>query len=125
MSEVAGRLAVVEGASYLSAYKSGRGVLILGAPGTDSLDVVIIGGAVVGMNCAKISGRMGARLMTFDCSLTRLTYLDNMFGNPVITRYSTSETPRNSLERVVVVVSTLLTPEQALLNCFSGTCWLI
>ena len=74
MSEVAGRLAVIEGASHLKANTGGRGVLISGVPGTEPADVLVIGGGVVGVNAAKMAVGLGARVTVFDRSVTRLRY---------------------------------------------------
>ena len=55
MSEVAGRMAVQEGAKYLEKLYGGRGVLLGGVPGVAPAKVVIIGGGVVGVNAAKMA----------------------------------------------------------------------
>jgi len=49
MSEVAGRMAVQEGAKYLEKLYGGRGVLLGGVPGVPPAKVVILGGGVVGV----------------------------------------------------------------------------
>ena len=64
MSEVAGRMAVQEGAKYLEKLYGGRGVLLGGVPGVAPAKVVILGGGVVGINAAKMAaghGREGRR----------------------------------------------------------------
>ena len=110
MSEVAGRLSVIEGAAHLSAHQGGRGVLISGVPGVDPADIVIIGGGVVGTNAAKMAVGMGAKVMIFDRSLPRLRYLDDLFGGAVTTRYSTAETLRKAICRADMVVGAVLIP---------------
>ena len=71
MSEVAGRLSVIERAAHLKANAGGRGVLISGVPGTEPANVVIIGGGVVGVNAAKMAVGMGANVTILDMSLPR------------------------------------------------------
>ena len=110
MSEVAGRLSVIEGAAHLSAHQGGRGVLISGVPGVDPADIVIVGGGVVGTNAAKMAVGMGAKVMIFDRSLPRLRYLDDLFGGAVTTRYSTAETLRKAICRADMVVGAVLIP---------------
>lgn len=61
MSEVAGRLSVIEGAACLRAHEGGRGILVPGVPGTKAADVVIIGGGVVGKNAARLAVGLCAR----------------------------------------------------------------
>ena len=90
MSEVAGRLAVIEGASNLKANVGGRGVLISGVPGTSPAKVLVVGGGVVGINAAKMAIGLGARVTVFDRSLPRLRYLSDVFGNNITTRYSSN-----------------------------------
>ena len=48
MSEVAGRMAIQQGAKYLEMAQGGHGVLLGGVPGVDPGTVVVIGGGVVG-----------------------------------------------------------------------------
>ena len=82
MSEVAGRMAVQEGAKYLEKLYGGRGVLLGGVPGVAPAKVVVLGGGVVGTNAAKMAAGMGARVVILDVSLERLRYLaDVMPGN--------------------------------------------
>ena len=64
MSEVAGRMAVQEGAKYLEKLYGGRGVLLGGVPGVAPAKVVILGGGIVGINAAKMAAGMGAKRIT-------------------------------------------------------------
>src|ERR1700730_8127509 len=75
MSEVAGRMAVQEGAKYLEQLYGGRGVLLGGVPGVAPAKVVIIGGGIVGINAAKMAAGFGAQVIVLDISLERLRYL--------------------------------------------------
>jgi alanine dehydrogenase len=78
MSEVAGRMAVQEGAKYLEKIFGGRGILLGGVPGVLPAKVVILGGGVVGINAAKIAAGMGANVVILDLSLERLRYLSDV-----------------------------------------------
>jgi alanine dehydrogenase len=78
MSEVAGRMAVQEGAKYLESLYGGRGVLLGGVPGVPPAKVVILGGGVVGVNAAKVAAAMGASVIILDLSLERLRYLSDV-----------------------------------------------
>ncbi len=75
MSEVAGRMAVQQGAKYLEKIFGGRGVLLGGVPGVAPAKVVILGGGVVGVNAAKMAAGLGASVVVLDISLARLRYL--------------------------------------------------
>jgi alanine dehydrogenase len=78
MSEVAGRMAVQEGAKYLEKLYGGRGVLLGGVPGVPPAKVVILGGGIVGINAAKMAAGMGAKVTILDLSLERLRYLSDV-----------------------------------------------
>jgi len=75
MSEVAGRMAVQEGAKYLERHYGGRGVLLAGVPGVAPAKVVVLGGGVVGSNAARMAAGLGAQVVVLDTSLPRLRQL--------------------------------------------------
>ena len=88
MSEVAGRMAVQEGAKYLEKPMGGRGVLLGGVPGVHPARVLILGGGVVGINAAKMAAGLGANVVIMDTNMDRLRYLDDVMPANVTTRYS-------------------------------------
>ena len=110
MSEVAGRLAVIEGASHLKANAGGRGILISGVPGTKPAEVVVIGGGVVGVNAAKMAVGLGARVTVFDHSVPRLRYLSDIFGNSIATRYSNNTVLADAITQADMVIGAVLVP---------------
>jgi alanine dehydrogenase len=97
MSEVAGRMAVHEGAKYLEKLYGGRGVLLGGVPGVPQGKVVILGGGVVGVNAAKMAAGMGAKVTILDISLPRLRYLSDVMPANVTCIYSNRQ---NILEQI-------------------------
>jgi alanine dehydrogenase len=110
MSEVAGRMAVQEGAKYLEKFFGGRGMLLSGVPGTPRAEVLIIGGGVVGLNAAKIAAGIGATVTILDVNLERLRYLDDVMPENVSTLYSDPHTVRDGLKRADVVIGAVLLP---------------
>ncbi|HEX5438532.1 MAG TPA: alanine dehydrogenase [Gemmatimonadaceae bacterium] len=88
MSEVAGRMAVQEGAKYLEKLHGGRGILLGGVPGVAPGKVVILGGGVVGTNAAKMAAGLGAHVTILDISLDRLRYLSDVMPANVQLVYS-------------------------------------
>ncbi len=88
MSEVAGRMAVQEGAKYLEKLYGGRGVLLGGVPGVAPAKVVVLGGGVVGINAAKMAAGLGAVVVVLDLSLERLRYLSDVMPANVQLVYS-------------------------------------
>ena len=97
MSEVAGRMAVQEGAKYLEKLYGGRGVLLGGVPGVPPAKVVILGGGIVGINAAKMAAGMGAKVTILDLSLERLRYLSDVMPANVhsFTRTATTFSSRS------------------------------
>lgn len=110
MSEVAGRLAVIEGASHLKANVGGRGILISGVPGIAPAEVVVIGGGVVGLNAAKMAVGLGARVTVFDRSVPRLRYLSDIFGNSISTRHSNNAVLAEAVTQADIVIGAVLVP---------------
>ena len=108
MSEVAGRMAVQEGAKYLEKVHGGRGVLLGGVPGVAPAEVVILGGGVVGINAAKIAAGMGAHVTILDISLDRLRYLDDVLATNVDTVYSNRYNILDAVSRADLVVGAVL-----------------
>ena len=78
MGEVAGRIAVQEGAKYLVSPQGGRGILLAGVPGVSPADVVVFGGGIVGSNAARIAAGIGASVIVLDIDLPRLRYLSDV-----------------------------------------------
>ena len=108
MSEVAGLMAVQEGAKYLARNHGGSGVLISGVPGVAPANVVVIGGGVVGANAARLAAGMGAQVKILDTSLDRLRYLNKVMPANVVTLMSNMHNIRNLLPTADLVVSGVL-----------------
>src|ERR1035437_958178 len=110
MSEVAGRMAVQEGAKYLEKLYGGRGVLLGGVPGVPPAKVVILGGGVVGINAAKIAAGMGAKVTILDISLERLRYLSDVMPANVTLIYSNRHNILEQISSADLVVGGVLIP---------------
>ncbi|MGD9332758.1 MAG: alanine dehydrogenase [Desulfobacterales bacterium] len=110
MSEVAGRMAIQEGAKFLEMPQGGQGVLLGGVPGVDPATVVIIGGGVVGTNAAKMACGLGAKVYILDMSLNRLRYLNDVMPANCYTLMSNPATLRTLLQEADLVVGAVLIP---------------
>jgi alanine dehydrogenase len=110
MSEVAGRMAIQQGAKYLEMAQGGQGVLLGGVPGVAPGTVVVIGGGVVGVNAAKMACGLGAKVYLLDMNLDRLRYLDDVMPANCFTLMSSPATIRNLVKRADVVVGAVLIP---------------
>ena len=109
MSEVAGRLSIQAGAYALQKANGGRGVLLGGVPGVEPGKVVVIGGGVAGLNAADMAVGLGADVTILDRSISRLHYIDNIFGGRVHTIYSTkSEIDKYVTDADLVVGAVLI-----------------
>src|SRR5260221_1982914 len=108
MSEVAGRMAVQEGAKYLEKLYGGRGVLLGGVPGVAPAKVVILGGGIVGINAAKMAAGMGAKVVILDISLERLRYLSDVMPANVQTIHSNRHNVLEQIETADLVVGGVL-----------------
>ena len=110
MSEVAGRMAVQEGAKYLARVHGGRGLLLGGVPGVKPAKVVILGGGVVGSNAAKIAAGMGARVVILDVSLERLRYLSDVMPANVQLIFSNRHNVLEQIAAADLVIGGVLIP---------------
>ena len=108
MSEVAGRMAVHEGAKYLERPMEGRGILLAGVPGVAPANVAVIGGGVSGSNAAKMAAGLGANVVVLDVNLDRLRYLDDVLPPNVITIMSNRHNIRMILRSADLVIGAVL-----------------
>ncbi|MGC2047720.1 MAG: alanine dehydrogenase [Gallionella sp.] len=108
MSEVAGRMAVQEGAKYLEKLYGGRGILLSGVPGVPPARVVVLGGGVVGSNAARIAAGMGANVTILDLSLERLRYLGDVMPANVQMVFSDRHTVQKHIAGADLVIGAVL-----------------
>jgi alanine dehydrogenase len=110
MSEVAGRMAIQQGAKYLEMTQGGDGILLGGVPGVDPGMVLIIGGGVVGINAAKAACGLGARVYVLDTDLDRLRYLSDVMPSNCFLLMSNPAAIRELTARADVVIGAVLIP---------------
>ncbi|MHB1022748.1 MAG: alanine dehydrogenase [Acidobacteriaceae bacterium] len=113
MSEVAGRMSVQVGATYLEKERGGRGLLLGGVPGVPPANVCIIGGGIVGTNAAKIALGMGAKVTIVDLNLNRLRELDDIFNGRVYTLASNSYNLARATQEADLLIGGVLIPGAA------------
>ena len=110
MSEVAGRMSVQVGATYLEKEHGGRGILLGGVPGVPPAHVTILGGGVVGTNAAKIALGFGAKVTLVDVNLNRLRELDDIFNGRLYTLASNSYNVAHATKEADLVIGGVLIP---------------
>ncbi len=110
MSEVAGRMSVQVGATYLEKERGGRGILLGGVPGVPPAHVTIIGGGIVGTNAARIALGFGAKVTLVDLNLNRLRELDDIFNGRLYTLASNSYNIAQATREADLVIGGVLIP---------------
>jgi alanine dehydrogenase len=110
MSEVAGRMAIQEGAKYLEKPLKGKGILLGGIPGVPPAKVLVLGGGIVGTQAAKMAAGLGARVVIMDVSLPRLRYLSDIMPPNVVTIMSNEYNIREAIREADLIVGAVLIP---------------
>ena len=108
MSEVAGRMSVQVGATYLEKMNGGRGILLGGVPGVPAANVVIIGGGIVGTEAAKMAVGLGAKVTIIDRNLDRLRQLDDIFLSKVQTLASSRYAIEEAISHADLIIGAVL-----------------
>ena len=108
MSEVAGRLAVQQGAKYLERTFGGRGLLLGGVTGTPNANVLVMGGGVVGIHAAQVACGMGANVTILDMNIDRLRYLSEIMPANCTALMSSPALVRELVQTADLVVGAVL-----------------
>lgn len=110
MSEVAGRMAALNGAFYLQKTQGGKGKLICGVPGVKPAKVLVLGGGTVGQAAARVAAGMGAQVIITDISLPLLKKLSIEMPANVTPVYSNKHNIERELPDVDIIVGSVLVP---------------
>ncbi len=110
MSEIAGRLSVIEGSKYLQKTFGGKGKLISSVPGVASTKVLVIGGGIVGTNAARMASGLGAHVTVIDKNINRLRLLEEILPPNVKTLYSNRKNILNELRHSDIIIGAVLIP---------------
>ena len=110
MSEVAGRMAIQQGAKYLEKPIKGRGILLGGVPGVKPAKVLVLGGGVVGTEAAKMAAGLGASVIIMDIDLERMRYLDDMMPANVTTVMSNKHNIAEEIKDTDLIIGSVLIP---------------
>jgi alanine dehydrogenase len=110
MSEIAGRISVQVGATYLQIANGGKGVLLGGVPGVRPGKVVVLGAGVSGTEAMRMALGLGAEVVVFDRDLNRLRELDKLYAPALRTAYSTPALIEEEIRNADLVVGAVLIP---------------
>lgn len=110
MSEVAGRLSAIVGASTLMKPAGGMGQLVPGVPGARPANVVVLGGGVAGTNAVSVAVGLGADVTVLDTNLQRLKELDALYAGRIKTLASNSLEIEKACLAADLVIGSVLIP---------------
>ena len=108
MSEVAGRMAVQQGAKYLEKPIKGKGILLGGVPGVKPGKVLILGAGVVGVQAAKMASGLGAHVTIMDVNMDRLRYVNDVLPSNVVTEFSNEYNIRKHIKTHDLIIGGVL-----------------
>lgn len=110
MSEVAGKLSVLNGGYFLLSQNGGRGVLLGGTVGVPPAKVVIIGAGIAGQCACEVASGAGADVTVLDISYRKLEHLRDRFGSRIKTLFSTPASLERELSDADLVIGAVLVP---------------
>ncbi|MEO1449414.1 MAG: alanine dehydrogenase [Bacteroidota bacterium] len=108
MSEVAGRMAIQQGAKFLEKPVKGRGVLLGGVPGVAPGKVLVLGAGVVGIQAAKMAAGLGAHVTIMDIDMKRLRYVNDVMPPHVVTEFSSELNIRKHIKTHDLIIGSVL-----------------
>ena len=108
MSEVAGRMAVQQGAKYLEKPIKGKGVLLGGVPGVQPGKVLVLGAGVVGVQAAKMAAGLGAMVTILDVDMDKLRYVNDIMPSHVVTEFSNEYNIRKHIVNHDLIIGGIL-----------------
>ncbi len=113
MSEVAGKLSVLNGSYFLLSQNGGRGILTGGVVGVAPAEVVIIGAGISGRAACNVALGMGAMVTVLDINSEKLERIEAQFGGRARTVYSNREAIAREITRADLLVGAVLSPGAA------------
>jgi len=108
MSEVAGRMAIQQGAKYLEKPVKGRGVLLGGVPGVPPGRVLVLGAGIVGIQAAKMAAGLGAQVTIMDINMKQLRYVNDVMPSHVVTEFSSEYNIRKRIKDHDLIIGGVL-----------------
>ena len=113
MSEVAGKLSVLNGGYFLLSQNGGRGMLLGGTVGVEPANVVIIGAGISGRKACEMAVGSGAQVTILDISYKKLDAIVTEFGSRVRALYSTPASLAREIATADLLIGAVLVPGAA------------
>jgi len=107
MSEIAGSTALLIAAEYLSTVNKGKGLLLGGITGLFPTNVVVLGAGTVGEYACRTAIGLGANVIVFDNSVSKLRRLQNNINHRVSTSSMQPKALSKALMRADVVIAAI------------------
>ena len=107
MSEIAGNTSMLIASEYLSTINNGKGLMLGGVSGLIPTNVVIIGAGTVGEYACRTALGLGASVVIFDDSATKLRRLQNNINYRLSTSTLQPKVLSKALRRADVVIAAL------------------
>ncbi|MCP9199550.1 alanine dehydrogenase [Gramella sp. GC03-9] len=108
MSEVAGRMAIQQGAKYLEKPVKGKGLLLGGVPGVPPGKVLVLGAGTVGIQAAKMAAGLGAQVTVLDVNMNKLRYVNDIMPSHVVTEFSNEYNIRKHIKTSDLIIGGVL-----------------
>jgi len=107
MSEIAGNTSLLIAGEYLSNVNNGKGLMLGGISGLIPTNVVVIGAGTVGEYACRTALGLGASVIVFDNSISKLRRLQNNINQRISTSSIQPKALMKALKRADVVISAL------------------
>ena len=110
MSEIAGRMAALVGAHYLSKAQGGSGVLLGGVPGVLPGNVLVLGGGTAGVNAGRVAANLGADVTILEVDIEKMRFLDITLHSAAHTLFSNEQNLLERLPGIDLLIGAVLIP---------------
>lgn len=107
MSEIAGNTSLLIAGEYLSNINYGKGLMLGGISGLIPTSVVVIGAGTVGEYACRAALGLGASVIVFDNSVSKLRRLQNNINQRISTSSIQPKVLMKALKRADIVISAL------------------
>ena len=104
IGEVAGRTSILYAAELLA---QSKGLMLGGITGVRPVEVLVLGAGIVGEYTTKTALGLGATVKVFDNSLSKLSRLQSIIGNQVVTSVIDPKELTKSIRRADVIIGAL------------------
>ena len=109
MSDIAGQLAIQNGANLLHQHHGGRGILLGGLGGAERGRVLVIGAGNAGGSATRLAAALGAQVTVMDIDAGRLSHWHQSAAN-ITAEYPYPEALMEQMARADLVVGAVLIP---------------